>query len=105
MGTILKWGDIDKCRGGGAILTGRFAVGRFDQVPFEDVSDEDIVLLLEKRDSHSTNNVIKGAVRILQTYCLEKNFDFPYDGTTNADLNTLLTNIFTAFRTKEGKLY
>jgi hypothetical protein len=77
MGTILKWGDIDKCRGGGAILTGRFAVGRFDQVPFEDVSDEDIVLLLEKRDSHSTNNVIKGAVRILQTYCLEKNFESP----------------------------
>ena len=37
---------------------------------FEDVSDEDIELLLEKRDSNSTKNVIKGAVRILQTYCL-----------------------------------
>ena len=44
---------------------------------FEDVSDEDIELLLEKGDSYSTKNVIKGAVRILQTYCLEKNFDFP----------------------------
>jgi hypothetical protein len=44
---------------------------------FEDVSDEDIELLLEKRDSYSTKNVIKGAVRILQTYGLEKNFDFP----------------------------
>jgi hypothetical protein len=74
MGTILKWGDIDKC--GGDFDGGDFAVGRFDQVPFEDVSDEDIELLLEKRDSHSTNNVIKGAVRILQTYYLEKNFDF-----------------------------
>ena len=71
---------------------------------FEDVSDEDIELLLEKGDSYSTKNVIKGAVRILQTYCLEKNFYFPYDGTTNADLNTLLTHIFTAVRTKEGKV-
>jgi len=34
---------------------------------FEDVSDEDIELLLEKRDSNSTKNVIKGAARILQT--------------------------------------
>ena len=38
---------------------------------FEDVSDEDIELLMEKRDSNSTKHVIKGAVRILQTYCLE----------------------------------
>ena len=43
---------------------------------FEDVSDEDIELLLKKRDSNITKHVIKGAVRILQTYCLEKNFDF-----------------------------
>jgi hypothetical protein len=35
---------------------------------------------------------------------LEKNLYFPYDGTTNADLNTLLTHIFTAVRTKEGKV-
>ena len=64
------WGAI-LINVGGDIDGGDFAVGRFDQVPFEDVSDEDIVLLLEKRDSHSTNNVIKGAVRILQKYCLE----------------------------------
>jgi hypothetical protein len=32
---------------------------------FEDVSDEDIELLLEKRDSKITKHVIKGAVRIL----------------------------------------
>ena len=38
---------------------------------FEDVSDEDIELLMEKRDSNSTKHVIKGAVRILQKYCLE----------------------------------
>ena len=38
---------------------------------FEDVSDEVIELLMEKRDSNSTKHVIKGAVRILQTYCLE----------------------------------
>jgi hypothetical protein len=49
IGTILKWGDIDKC--GGDIDGSEFAVGRFDQVPFEDVFDEDIKLLLEKRDS------------------------------------------------------
>ena len=102
IGTILKWGDIDKC--GGDIDGGEFSMEPFDQVPFEDVSDEDIELLLEKRDSHSTNNLNNGAVRILQTYCLEKNLYFPYDGTTNADLNTLLTHIFTAVRTKEGKL-
>jgi hypothetical protein len=32
---------------------------------FEDVSDEDIKLLLKKRDSNITKHVIKGAVRIL----------------------------------------
>ena len=32
---------------------------------FEDVSDEDIELLLEKRDSNITKHVIKGAFRIL----------------------------------------
>ena len=32
---------------------------------FEDVSDEDIELLSEKRDSKITKHVIKGAVRIL----------------------------------------
>jgi hypothetical protein len=35
---------------------------------FEDVSDEDIELLLEKRDSYSTKNVIKGAVRARTTW-------------------------------------
>jgi hypothetical protein len=31
---------------------------------FEDVSDEDIKLLLKKRDSNITKHVIKSAVRI-----------------------------------------
>jgi len=85
-GAILQWGDLTRYR---------------------------LKMCLMKTSSYywrkgtriAQTNVIKGAIRILQTYCLEKNFDFPYDGTTNADLNTLLTTFFTAVRTKEGKLY
>jgi hypothetical protein len=55
MGTILKWGDIDKC--GGNFDGGDFAVGRFDQVPFEDVSDEDIELLLWRKGTRITQTM------------------------------------------------
>ena len=55
MGTILKWGDIDKC--GGDFDGGDFAVGRFDQVSFEDVSDEDIELLLWRKGTRITQTM------------------------------------------------
>lgn len=69
---------------------------------FADVSQDDIDELLERRDSKSTKNVIKGSLSIFDNYCLEKNIDFP---TEAGELNSLLKKFYTAVRTKDGSLY
>ena len=70
---------------------------------FKEAQEEDLLYLLEKRDSLSTKNVIKCAVNILKQYCSENNVSI--SGQTPAELNDLLRKFYFAVRTQKGELY
>ena len=56
---------------------------------FADVTEEDLTLLLERRDSLSTKNVIRGALNILNKYMNEKDLTL-VDVVDNDGLDKLL---------------
>ena len=72
---------------------------------FQDVSEEDLAILLEKRDSLSTKNVIKGSVKVLIKYCDEKSENFPAVDMSKKELDSLLLKFYPYARTEDGKLY
>lgn len=72
---------------------------------FVDISENDLNLLLEKRDSLSTRNVIKGAVGVLQKYCTEKSVDFPSEACSPQELDRLLCSFYPSARTAKGEFY
>ena len=59
---------------------------------FDDISERELTILLEHRDSFGTNNVIKCAVSVLRYYCSEKHLDFPSKTIEKSELNILSRN-------------
>ena len=71
---------------------------------FDGVSDDDILDLLEKMDSHDTKKVIKSSFKILKQYCNEKG-EHIGDVQSSVELTSLLRRVYFAARTQKGDLY
>jgi hypothetical protein len=70
---------------------------------FKEAQEQDLLYLLEKRDSLSMKNVIKCAVNILKQHCSVNNVSISIQ--TPAELNDLVRKFYFAVRTQKGILY
>ena len=67
---------------------------------FDSIQEEELLKILEKKDSESTKRVVRGAVRIFDSFCTEQNID-----RDNEDLNDTLKKFYTGARSKTRELY
>ena len=67
---------------------------------FDAIQEEELLNLLKSKDSKSTKRVVRGAVRVLESFCAEKNID-----NIHADLNETLKKFYAGARSKTRELY
>ena len=67
---------------------------------FEAIQEEELLNLLENKDSQNTKRVVKGAVKLFDLFCSEKNIDF-----INKDLNETLKKFYAGARSKSREFY